>query len=136
MNAVDTNVLIYSIDAHDPDKRRCALQLLESLPANETIIPWQVACEVAAVIRSMMVAGKFRGDYAEAVSALRSCFPVVLPQLSALDRSLNIQVRDQVSPWDALLIAACADAGVTRLFTEDMQGQAVIEGVTFENPFK
>jgi predicted nucleic acid-binding protein len=136
MNAVDINILIYSIDAHDPGKRRCALQLLESLPASETIMPWQVACEVAAVIRSIVLAGKFRGDYVEAVSALRSCFPVVLPQISALDRSLQIQIRDQVSPWDALLIAACADAGVTRLFTEDMQGQPVIEGVTFENPFK
>jgi len=136
MNAVDTNVLIYSIDARDSVKRRCALDLLESLPETETMIPWQVACEVAAVIRSMAAAGKFRGDYSEAVSALRSCFPIVLPQLSALERSLRIQVRDQVSPWDALLIAACADAGVTRLFTEDMQGQRAIEGVTLVNPFE
>jgi predicted nucleic acid-binding protein len=136
MNAVDTNVLIYSIDARDPGKRRCALDLLESLPETETIIPWQVACEVAAVIRSMAMAGKFRGDYVEAVSSLRSCFPVVLPQLSALERSLRIQVRDQVSPWDALLIAACADAGVTRLFTEDMQGKPAIEGVALIDPFR
>jgi predicted nucleic acid-binding protein len=136
MNAVDTNVLIYSIDAHDPRKRQLASDLLESLPDNETIIPWQVACEVASVIRSMATTGKFRGDYVEAVSALRSCFPVVLPQLSALERSLQIQMRDRASPWDALLIAACADAGVTRLFTEDMQGRPTIEGVTFVNPFE
>lgn len=45
-------------------------------------------------------------------------------------------MRDQVSPWDALLIAACADAGVTQLFTEDMQGRPVIEGVTLVDPFK
>jgi predicted nucleic acid-binding protein len=136
MNAVDTNVLIYSIDGHDPGKRRRASALLESLPETHTIIPWQVACEVAAVIRSMATEGRFRGDCMEAVSALRSCFPVVLPRLSALERSLQIQVRDQVSPWDALLIAACADAGVTRLFTEDMQGRPVIEGVSLVNPFE
>lgn len=136
MNAVDTNVLIYSIDARDARKRRCAVELLESLPEEETMIPWQVACEVAAVIRSMMNAGRFQGDYEETVIALRSCFPVVLPQLSALDRSLRIQGPHQVSPWDSLLIAACADAGVTRLYTEDLQGQSVIEGVEFVDPFK
>lgn len=122
MNAVDTNVLIYSIDSRDPDKRRRAVELIESLPETETVIPWQVACEVAAVIRSMEAAGKFRGEYSEAVSSLRSCFPIALPQYSTVERSLRIQVRDQVSPWDALLIAACADAGVTRLYTEDIKG--------------
>jgi predicted nucleic acid-binding protein len=135
MNAVDTNVLIYSIDARDGEKRGRALELIESLPEPETVIPWQVACEIAAVIRSMAAAGKFQGDYSEAIRSLRSCFRIVLPQHSTPERSLLIQTRDQVSPWDALLIAACADAGVTRLYTEDMQGKRVIEGVTFVNPF-
>ena len=136
MNAVDTNVLIYSIDALDAAKRRCAVDLIESLPETDTVIPWQVACEVAAVMRTMAASGKFRGDYAEAVASLRSCFPIALPQHSTLERSLRIQVQSQVSPWDALLIAACADAGVTRLYSEDMQSQPVIDGVALVNPFK
>lgn len=135
MNAVDTNVLIYSIDAFDAGKRRRAVELIETLPVAQTVIPWQVACEVASVIRSMAAADRFRGDYAEAVTSLRSCFPVALPQHSTLERSLRIQLRDQVSIWDALLIGACADAGVTKLYTEDMQSRQVIEGVTLINPF-
>ncbi|MCC6322992.1 MAG: PIN domain-containing protein [Phycisphaerales bacterium] len=135
MNAIDTNILIYSIDAADDAKRRRALGLIESLPESKTVIPWQVACETAAVIRSMAVAGRFRGDYAGTVSALRSCFPIALPQISTLERSLAIQQQNQISAWDALLIAACADTGVTRLYTEDMQGRPVIEGVELVNPF-
>lgn len=135
MNAIDTNVLIYSIDAGDDKKRLRALQLIESLPENQTVIPWQVACEVAAVIRSMANAGKFLGDYAEAVNSLRSCFPIAVPQISALERSLTIQTQHQVSVWDALLIAACAEAGVTRLYTEDLQSKPMIEGVEIVNPF-
>ena len=123
MNAVDTNVLIYSIDASDPRKRRRALELLESLPEAQTVIPWQVACETAAVVRSMASTGKFRGDYAEVVTSLRECFPLALPQQSTLARSLRIQTRDQMSVWDALLVAACADAGITSLYTEDMQSR-------------
>jgi predicted nucleic acid-binding protein len=135
MNAVDTNILIYSIDAADERKRRRSLELLETLPPAETIIPWQVACEVAAVIRSMSNSGRFKGDFSEAVSSLRACFPIALPSISSLERSLRIQRHDQVSPWDALLIAASADAGVTRLYTEDLQGKRVIDGVEIVNPF-
>lgn len=135
MNAVDTNVLIYSIDAHDPVKRERALALIESLPANETVIPWQVACEVAAVVRSMATKGLFSGDYRETVAALRGCFAIALPQMSALERSLEIHTGAGVSVWDALLIAACAEAGVTTLYTEDVQGRPEIDGVTFVNPF-
>lgn len=39
MNAVDTNILIYSIDAGDEAKRRRALELIESLPAQDTVTP-------------------------------------------------------------------------------------------------
>ncbi len=135
MNAVDTNILIYSIDAADEKKRRRSLELIESLPLGETIIRWQVACEVAAVIRSMSNTGRFKGNFEEAVSSLRACFPIVVPAISSLDRSLRIQRDDQVSPWDALLIAACADAGVTQLYTEDLQSKRVIDGVQIVNPF-
>lgn len=134
MNAVDTNILIYSIDARDPIKRARAIELIEKLSESDTIIPWQVACEVAAVLRVHERQGHFRGDCASAIRALRSCFPVVLPTHAVLDRSLEIQQRDQVSPWDALLIAACAEAGVTKLYTEDLQSQPSIHGVELVNP--
>ena len=135
MNAVDTNVLIYSIDASDDKKRLRAVELIESLPESDTVIPWQVACEVAAVIRTMSERGRFHGDAAAAIIALRSCFPIHLPHLTTLNRALAIQAAKQTSTWDSLLIAACADAGVSRLYTEDMQGQPTIDGVSFVNPF-
>ena len=108
---------------------------VESLGNTDTIIPWQVACEVAAVLGSMSRSGRFKGDPSEAVASLRACFPIVIPQLSTLERSLRIQAQAQLSTWDALLIAACADAGVSRLYTEDLQSRPVIEGVELVNPF-
>lgn len=82
MNAVDTNILIDSIDSSDESKRRRALDLIASLPEDQRVIPWQVACETAAVIGTMARSGRFRGDFAETVGALRSCFPIVTPRLS------------------------------------------------------
>ena len=135
MNAVDTNILIYSIDSRDARKRARAVHLIQTLPESETIIPWQVACETAAVLRTMVRSGHFQGDFAQTITSLRDCFPIRVPELSTLDRSVKIHVQLQVSPWDALLIAACADAGVTRLYTEDFQSQSVIDGVQLINPF-
>lgn len=83
----------------------------------------------------MATKGRFSGDYRETVAALRGCFAIAVPQVSALDRSLEIHTRAGVSVWDALLIAACAEAGVTTLYTEDLQSQPVIDGVAFVNPF-
>ncbi|MDX2200826.1 MAG: PIN domain-containing protein [Phycisphaerae bacterium] len=136
MNAIDTNVLIYTIDVGDAGKRRRSLELIESLPESETIIPWQVACEVGAVLRKMERLGRFRGDYESTVSALRCCFPIALPGVGVLSRAARIEADTQVSPWDALLLAACAEAGVTKLFTEDIQSRRVVEGVTIVTPFE
>lgn len=135
MNAIDTNILAYSLDGFDAAKRLVALRLLESLPDDQTLIPWQVACEIGAVIKTMTQKGKFSGDYFAAVGALRSRFPVVLPTRAVLDRATVLQKDHQISYWDSLLIAACAEAGVTRLYTEDLQGQPGIHGVQIINPF-
>ena len=46
MNAIDTNVLFYSLDTDEVVKQPQAVALLGRLTAsNETVVPWQVACE-------------------------------------------------------------------------------------------
>lgn len=135
MNAIDTNVLIYSIDSRDTAKRQRALELIETLPDESTITPWQVACEVIAVLRKMERGGQFRGDLVESVTALHACFPIVVPSVTTLQRAIRLQVQEQISAWDAMLIAACADAGVTKLYTEDIQSRSRIEGIEIINPF-
>lgn len=52
------------------------------------------------------------------------------------DYALELYERFSLSHWDSLLLAACADAGVTRLYSEDMQHGADIDGVKIINPFK
>lgn len=136
MNAIDTNILIYSIDASEPEKRRRALALLDSLPENETVIPWQVACEVAAVLKKMTRGGRFTGDYLETVTALRSTFPIALPGVSVLSRAAALEHSAQLSTCSALLIAACCEAVVRRLYTEDIQSRQAIEGVELVHPFE
>ena len=41
-----------------------------------------------------------------------------------------------LSFWDAMILAACATAGVERLYTEDFDAYPVIGGVQVINPFR
>jgi predicted nucleic acid-binding protein len=51
MNAVDTNILIYSHDPRDPAKRATAISLLGSL--TDPVLLWQVAVEYLAACRKL-----------------------------------------------------------------------------------
>ena len=53
-----------------------------------------------------------------------------------LERSLSITRRFSLSHWDGLLVAACAEAGVDTLYSEDMDDGAEYDGVTVVNPFR
>jgi predicted nucleic acid-binding protein len=41
-----------------------------------------------------------------------------------------------LSFWDAMVIAACLEAGVTRLFSEDFDAYVHVDGLQIVNPFK
>lgn len=64
-----------------------------------------------------------------------AAFPLRLPGAACFEISFTLRSRYSLSHWDSLLIAACQEAGVTRLYSEDMQHGADYGGVTVINPF-
>ena len=60
----------------------------------------------------------------------------MLPASSVLDRARSLHVDHQWSFWDAMIVAACLEAGVTRLYSEDLPGRKPPEGLEIVNPFK
>lgn len=135
MNAVDTNVLAYSVDGDGKDKRVRALTLLNELPPAETVLPWQVVCELGSVLTKFAATGRTDADPAHLLRQVITRFQLVLPTESLGIEAFRLVRAHQMSYWDALLLAACIDAGVTRLYTEDLQGKPMIEGVEIVNPF-
>jgi predicted nucleic acid-binding protein len=135
MNAIDSNVLVYAFDLDEAVKGPRAIELLETLPVDQTILLWQVACEVGAVLHRIGPRARNIADPGAAMQSLRERFPLAIPSESILDDALRLRVAHQLSYWDALLIASCIDAGVNRLYTEDLQSTPVIEGVELINPF-
>jgi len=138
MNAIDTNVLVYFVDFDEPVKRAKAIDLLERLGAEETetVLPWQVAAEFLSCLRRWENEGKIdRDDTLQHLSQLESMLPLVYPTQSVLRLSLDLSSRYPLSHWDSMLLAACVEAGVDTLYTEDLDEGTTYDPVRIVNPF-
>lgn len=126
----DTNILIYAFTTGD---RRCAPA--EALLAEGGVIGVQVLNEFTNVVRS-----KLRWDWPQLDAALE-----VITELMEPARPLTTEIHahavklartSALSFYDALIIAAAADAECSVLLTEDMQHGRKFGGVTIQNPFR
>lgn len=50
--------------------------------------------------------------------------------------SFDLTSRYSLSHWDSLLVAACLEAGIDTLYSEDMGDGAVYDSLTVINPLK
>lgn len=138
MNAVDTNVLLYSVDRNEPAKQLKAQQLLRQIhfAAEPTILLWQVLGELTQQLRRWRDQGRLTPtEFGEHLRAFRHLFPVVLPTPEAFEAAVDLSDRFSLSHWDSMLLGACRAAGVTRLYTEDMGSPRTMDGIELVNPF-
>jgi predicted nucleic acid-binding protein len=133
MNAVDTNVLIYVHDSRDPTKQAIAESLVQSL--SNAVLLWQVACEYIAASRKLEPFGYSRERAWKDIHKLRTVWANQLPTWEVLHRAEDLMRRYNLSSWDALIVAACLEGGVTRLYSEDFDDSAQREGLEIINPF-
>lgn len=128
MNAIDTNVFAYALDATDPVKQARARAFIDGAfaSAEPAIIPWQVAVELLACLRKWESAGKMsRDDVQTRFTEFLGVWKLVLPTVKVFRVSFQLRDVHSLSHWDSLLIAACKEAGVTHLYSEDMQDGAL-----------
>ena len=138
MNAVDTNVFVYALDADDPTKQAKAQDLFQrlDLTSGSTVLPWQVASELLSNLRKRESAGRIAADEVEAhFRKFLAMFPLVIPSVQVFPIYFDLHARFSLSHWDSMLLAACKDAGVTTLYSEDMDAGTDYDGLTIVNPF-
>ncbi|WP_072620413.1 PIN domain-containing protein [Spirulina major] len=132
MNAVDTNILIYVHDPRDLAKQAIAASLVSSLTDGALI--WQVACEYLAASRKLESLGYDRKKSYQYIRDLQQVWYTILPNWAVIDRAENLMSRFSLSHWDAMIIAACLDAKIETIYTEDF-GYSTIENLNIVNPF-
>lgn len=132
MNAVDTNILIYINDPRNPDKQKIAASLVSNL--TDGVLIWQVACEYLAASRKLEPLGYDRWQAYQYIRDLQQVWHTALPTWMAIDRAENLMNRYNLSHWDSMIVAACLEASVQTLYTEDF-GYSSIDGLDIVNPF-
>lgn len=137
MNAIkffDTNILVYAYDLDSAEKRKVALQLIESAwhTPQEAVISIQVLQETYVnLVRKGVV-------FREATEIIQEflAWQVVENTTQLLLDGLREQDRWKVSFWDALILAAARQAGAAMLLTEDLNDGQDYDGVRVVNPFR
>ncbi len=131
---VDTNVLVYARDNHEPVKREKALQILRD-PELQLVLSTQVLIEFFSVVTRRLAEPLDLVTAQRAVDQL-SVNEVIVTDAVVVSDAIATSISSQISIWDALIITAARVGGCDTLFTEDLQDGAVIAGVRVENPFR
>ena len=134
MNAVDTNVLIYVHDPRDSVKQEAADALVQSLV--DGVLLWQVACEFIAASRKLEPLGFNRDRAYQEIRRLQRLWTTKLPSWPIINKAEKLLSDYSLSYWDAMIIAASLEGGVTCLYSEDFDSYSKIEGLALVNPFK
>lgn len=138
MNAVDTNVLVYSLDVYEPAKQAKAQTLLADLgkTPSSNVLPWQVAGEFLNWWWKWQSRGQIStADVETRFRDALAMFPLVVPTARTFVPYFSLRARFSLSHWDTMLLAACKEAGVTTLYSEDLQAGIDYDGVVIVNPF-
>jgi predicted nucleic acid-binding protein len=137
MNAADTNVYVYALDADEPVKQSKAPELFDGLvlEAAGTVLIWQVAGEVLSQLRRWESKGKLTPEEVQATfRRFSAMFPLRVPSAGIFQLSFDLRSRFSLSHWDSMLLAACKEAGVTTLYSEDMDSGTDYDGLSIKNP--
>ena len=134
MNAVDTNVLIYARDPRHPLKHEKARQLTAGML--DGVLLWQVACEFIAASRKLTDVGYTQAQAWRELRQLRELWKLIVPSEETLLHAEQLTAMHNLSFWDSMLVGACIEGGVTRLYTEDFDASlSKATGVDIINPF-
>jgi predicted nucleic acid-binding protein len=129
---IDTNIFIYSMDRHAPEKRQVCRQLLKRIVSDFTgVISTQVMQEFyVAATKKLKADPLLVKDILHAMEKL--IVVVITPQI--IKEAIDCGIIARISFWDALIVVAAESAQCEKLWSEDLNDGQIIRGVKIENP--
>ena len=131
--SIDSNILIYAEGAVDTRRRDIAVSMIFGIGLERIVLPMQAAGET---LRWMIRKGGLsKTDASRRVLWwMEMCMPAAV-SVEAFRSALKLSAEHEFQIWDAVILAASAEAGVEFLLSEDMQHGFRWSGVTIINPF-
>lgn len=132
---LDTNVIVYAFDTHEPRKREIALEIINGEGVDFHVVSTQILLELYDCLTRKF---RTRVDRADAEAAVRTFAGRHLVQvdLKLIFSAIQRTREHSFSFLDAVHVEAAIRAQCTRVLSEDMQHGRRIGGLVIENPFR
>ena len=133
---IDTNVLVYAYDTHEPRKQERAQTLLKTgIETESAVLSAQVLSEFFTVV-TRRIPNPLSIQEAEEATDLVSILPVVEIDLLLVRRAIRIHKHYGITYWDSLIVAAAERSDCTQIFSEDFNPGQSYNGIVAVNPFR
>ncbi|MHB8765373.1 MAG: PIN domain-containing protein [Deferrisomatales bacterium] len=127
---LDTNVLVYAMDADAGEKQQTARRSLREVAGN-AVVSTQVLQEFFVVATRKL--GVAPAVAKSVFHALRR-FETVTVTADLIEQAADCSMVHQLSFWDALIVVAAESARCPELWTEDLNPGQIIRGVKVVTP--
>jgi predicted nucleic acid-binding protein len=132
--AIDTNILAYAEGINGAAMKDAALHLLHrELAPEATLISVQSLGELFRVL--VRKAGQSADKARAAVLNWGDAFPLIDTSPTSILSAMDLAVDHRLGIWDAVILAAAAEADCRLLLSEDLQEGFTWSRVTVTNPF-
>ncbi len=133
---LDANILVYAHDKDSGDKHSIAVKIVNDLWEKRSgVLSNQILQEFYVGVTKKILKPIARSEAREIIRTY-SCWSIKDISPMSIIRASEIEEKNRISFWDALVIVAAYEAKCEKILTEDLNSGQVIEGVLVENPFK
>lgn len=131
--SLDTNILVYALDAEAGQKHALAARIVDRAVEEDCALTLQALSEfyVAVTRKGIMP----RTDAARQVEDWLLLFPILAPTAEAVRSALEHAGAGRASYWDALLVETAGGGGCKSVLSEDMAGGRQLGSIRIVNPF-
>ena len=134
---LDTNILVYSFDESQPEKKKISRTLIKiGLEEGIGCISYQVIQEFLNVATRKFAVPLTYKDSRIFLSTVLEPICEVYASIDLYHSALELAERWKYTFYDALIIAAALHNNCAILYSEDLQDRQVIQDLEIINPFK
>jgi predicted nucleic acid-binding protein len=131
---VDTNILVYAHDLSAGDRHAKASAVIESLWEAETgVISTQVLQEFYVTV-TRKIRNPLKPVEAREIIRNYLAWPLQINDAEMTIWASEIEEKNCLAFWDALIVAAALRLQAQKIITEDLNHGQIIEGILVENP--
>jgi predicted nucleic acid-binding protein len=131
--ALDTTILASAEGIEGDARQAAACELLKKLAPHATVLPAQALAELASVLIGN--AGRPAASVRHALVTWRDAYPVVATSADTVTRAADLMAIHHVTVWEAIMVAAAAEADCRLLLSQSFGAGIVWSDVTVTNPF-